>query len=184
MPEEEQVEAGPSAPKQETAAKTDKVQLSENLRKILAIDGPLVAAIDQGTSSTRFLIFSPKSPEPVVMSQMELSKIFPQEGWVEHDPMLILESVRWTMADGFSKLKGVGVHVSRVKCIGICNQRESCIVWDRETGKPYYNSIVWLDNRATDIVDHYLDQIPNRDKNYHKVVVPFGFMILIRLHVT
>lgn len=133
--------------------------------------GPLVGAIDQGTSSTRFLIFSARSQELITYHQVELAKIYPAEGWVEQDPQQIIDSVRKTMAEVAVKLKALDIDLADVKSIGICNQRESCITWDPETGKPYYNSIVWLDNRTTGIVDQFLDSIPGRDINFHKVCV-------------
>ena len=131
--------------------------------------GPLVGAIDQGTSSTRFLVFAAKSGELITYHQVEVAKIYPFEGWVEQDPQQIIDSVRATMAEVIEKLKALDMDPRDIKSIGGCNQRESCIVWNPETGKPYYNSIVWLDNRTTGIVDQYLDVIPGRDINFHKV---------------
>ena len=131
--------------------------------------GPLVGAIDQGTSSTRFLVFAAKSGELITYHQVEVAKIYPFEGWVEQDPQQIIDSVRATMAEVIEKLKALDMDPRDIKSIGVCNQRESCIVWNPETGKPYYNSIVWLDNRTTGIVDQYLDVIPGRDINFHKV---------------
>lgn len=131
--------------------------------------GPLIGAIDQGTSSTRFLIFSAKTGELITYHQLEMAKIYPAEGWVEQDPMQIIATIKETMAEVARKLESLGIDKDDVKAIGLCNQRESTIVWDPNTGKPYYNSIVWLDNRTTGIVDHYLDAIPGRDINFHKV---------------
>lgn len=132
--------------------------------------GPLIGAIDQGTSSTRFLIFSAKTGELITYHQLEMAKIYPAEGWVEQDPMQIIGTIKATMLEVSKKLELLGIDKSDVKAIGLCNQRESTIVWDPNTGKPYYNSIVWLDNRTTGIVDHYLDSIPGRDINFHKVL--------------
>lgn len=131
--------------------------------------GPLVGAIDQGTSSTRFLVFAANSGELITYHQVEVAKIYPAEGWVEQDPWQIIDSVRATMAEVIDKLKALDIDPRDIRSIGVCNQRESCIVWNPETGKPYYNSIVWLDNRTTGIVDQYLDVIPGRDINFHKV---------------
>lgn len=131
--------------------------------------GPLVGAIDQGTSSTRFLVFAANTGELITYHQVEVAKIYPFEGWVEQDPWQIIDSVRTTMAEVIEKLKALDIDPHDIKCIGLCNQRESCITWNPDTGQPYYNSIVWLDNRTTGIVDHYLDSIPGRDINFHKV---------------
>lgn len=130
--------------------------------------GPLIGAIDQGTSSTRFLVFSAKTGELITYHQVEVAKIYPAEGWVEQDPIQIIDTIRATMNVVADKLKALDIDVEDVQAIGVCNQRESCITWHPETGKPYYNSIVWLDNRTTAIVDHYLDSIPGRDINFHK----------------
>lgn len=192
----------------------------------------LIGAIDQGTSSTRFLVFENNSGKLVASSQIEVKRIVPAEGWVEMDPKSIISTVNMTIADVYRQLSrqqdkpqasnqqqqpqtqvapSVNSNVStiakpsndnnsrssekfqcensnqntksdnpntctpqskysfdQISCIGICNQRESTVVWDKHTGEPLYNVIVWLDNRTKDIVDEMIDLTPGRDFNFLK----------------
>ncbi|KAJ8974460.1 hypothetical protein NQ317_001582 [Molorchus minor] len=132
--------------------------------------GPLVGAIDAGTSSARFILFKAGTTEIVASHQQELSQIYPQEGWVEQDPMEILNVVRDCIENTIDKLITKGGSVNDIVAVGITNQRESTIVWDKTTGGPLYNSIVWLDVRTSSTVDQLLDEVPNqtRNKNYLK----------------
>jgi len=103
-------------------------------------------AIDQGTTSTRAIVFDAKLA-PLASAQMELRQIFPAPGWVEHDPEEIWASVVLTVRGAMAK---AGVTAKDVAGIGITNQRETTIVWDRSTGKPIHNAIVWQDRRTAD----------------------------------
>lgn len=134
----------------------------------------LIGAIDQGTSSTRFLVFESGNGKLIASSQIPINRIVPKEGWVEIDPMEIIKSVYDTIEDVYDQLSS-GCELAdeanlfkQIKCIGICNQRESTIVWDKTTGKPLNNVIVWMDNRTKDLVDHMIDSIPGRDINLLK----------------
>lgn len=100
----------------------------------MATLGPLVGAIDQGTSSTRFLVFSASTGELVTYHQMEVKRILPIEGWVEQDPVQIFNSVIECIDMVAKKLKDINVDISTIKCIGLTNQRESTIIWDKFTG--------------------------------------------------
>jgi glycerol kinase len=108
-----------------------------------------VGALDQGTTSTRFMIFD-HAGVVISVDQHEHEQIFPQPGWVEHDPKEI-----WTRSteviDG--ALKKAGLAASDLAAVGITNQRETAVVWDRNTGEPVYNALVWQDTRQQDIVD-------------------------------
>lgn len=110
-------------------------------------NGALILAIDQGTTSSRAILFDPEG-ETVAVSQFEFSQIFPEDGWVEHDPEEIwdttLRAIREVLS---SEARGDRA----VAAIGITNQRETSIVWDRATGKPVYNAIVWQDRRTADV---------------------------------
>ncbi|MBC6448457.1 glycerol kinase GlpK [Actinokineospora xionganensis] len=110
-----------------------------------------VAAIDQGTTSTRCMIFS-HAGEVVAVDQREHKQIFPKAGWVEHDPKEVWENTRAVAAGALAK---ADLHASDIAAVGITNQRETAVVWDRETGEPVYNAIVWQDTRtdriATDL---------------------------------
>src|SRR5689334_13608548 len=96
-------------------------------------------AIDQGTTSTRAIVFD-QGLVPVAVEQRELQQIYPAPGWVEHDPEDIWQSVVATVRDAMAK---AGLAAKDVAAIGITNQRETTIVWDRATGKPIHNAIVW-----------------------------------------
>lgn len=132
----------------------------------------LIGAIDQGTSSTRFLVFESGTGQLVDSSQLEIKRITPTEGWVEIDPNEIIRSVYSTISDVCGRLnlnQDTSSNSSgELKCIGICNQRESAVVWDRVTGKPLNNVIVWMDNRTRDLVDQMIDSLPGRDLNWLK----------------
>ncbi|XP_054168044.1 glycerol kinase-like [Oppia nitens] len=130
--------------------------------------GPLIGAIDQGTSSTRFLVFVAETGELVTYHQIEIKRVFPCEGWVEQDPLELFDSVCETIEVVIQKLDSLDINYKDIKCIGLTNQRESALVWDKVTGLPLYNCIVWLDNRTSEIVDTILDNIPGRDLNWLK----------------
>lgn len=127
--------------------------------------GPLVGAIDEGTSSGRFILFKLNSSEVVVSHQHELSQIFPQEGWVEQDPKEIMNVVTICISNAIEKLVNMGGYPEDVVAIGVTNQRETTIVWDKDTGEPLHNAIVWLDMRTSSTVDQLLDTVPARTKN-------------------
>lgn len=132
----------------------------------------LIGAIDQGTSSTRFLVFESGTGQLVASSQLEIKRIVPNEGWVEIDAHEIIRSVNSTIEDVCRQLNSDdhcdSRSIDKLRCIGICNQRESTVVWDRVSGKPLYNVIVWMDNRTKDLVDQMIDSIPGRDLNWLK----------------
>jgi len=107
-----------------------------------------IGAIDQGTTSTRFIVFD-RSGRVVTMAQKEHEQIYPQPGWVEHDPEEIWQCTREVVADAMAKR---GLHPSDLAAIGITNQRETTVVWNRKTGKPVANALVWQDTRVTDYV--------------------------------
>ncbi|XP_063223008.1 glycerol kinase 3-like isoform X2 [Bacillus rossius redtenbacheri] len=130
--------------------------------------GPLVGAIDEGTSSARFLVFSARTAEVVAAHQVELVKLYPQEGWVEQDAQVLLRTVRECMERVADKLRAQGVATSDVVAVGVTNQRETTVVWDSSTGKPLYNAIVWQDMRTTSTVDSLLEAVPGRNKDYLK----------------
>ena len=103
-----------------------------------------VAAIDQGTTSTRFMIFDHAGNE-VARQQMEHEQILPRSGWVEHNPVEIWERTRSVIATGLNRSH---LATSDIAALGITNQRETTVVWNRRTGRPYYNAIVWQDTRT------------------------------------
>ena len=111
--------------------------------------GKYVLALDQGTTSSRAILFD-RDQNILGVSQKEFTQHYPQEGWVEHDPMEIWSSQYAVMMEVVAQS---GVDSSEIASIGITNQRETTILWDRETGRPIYNAIVWQCRRTADIVD-------------------------------
>lgn len=104
-----------------------------------------ILALDQGTTSSRAIIFD-KAGMPVSIAQKEFTQIFPQPGWVEHDPQEIWSSQAGVAAEALSQ---ANIKAADIEAIGITNQRETTIVWDRSTGEPVYNAIVWQDRRTS-----------------------------------
>jgi len=103
-----------------------------------------IGALDQGTTSTRFLLFD-RQGRPVGFDQMEHRQIFPQPGWVEHDADEIVEKTLKVMIGAFSK---TGIDPAEVAGLGITNQRETAVLWDKATGRPVHNALVWQDTRT------------------------------------
>uniref|UniRef100_A0A8C1XPH8 Probable glycerol kinase n=1 Tax=Cyprinus carpio TaxID=7962 RepID=A0A8C1XPH8_CYPCA len=136
--------------------------------------GPLVAAIDQGTSSTRFLVFNAKTAELLSHHQVEIKQSFPKEGWVEEDPKEILQSVYECMDRTCEKMTQLNIDISNIKAVGVTNQRETTLVWDKETGEPLYNAIVWLDLRTQSTVERLINKTPGRNKNHLKTGLPIS----------
>ena len=105
-----------------------------------------VLALDQGTTSSRAIVFD-KSGEIVSVGQYPYEQIYPQPGWVEHDPEAIWETERMAAAEA------VGFAHVPISAVGITNQRETTIIWEKETGRPIYNAIVWQCRRTADLCD-------------------------------
>jgi glycerol kinase len=114
----------------------------------------LIGALDQGTSSTRFILFD-ESGSIIGQSQKEHKQIMPKPGWVEHDALEIWENTKSVIREVISK-----IDINQLSAIGITNQRETTVVWDKNTGKPLHNAIVWQDTRT----QTFLDSISDEDK--------------------
>ena len=110
-----------------------------------------IGAIDQGTTSSRFLVFD-RAGTIIAQAQREHAQIFPQPGWVEHDPIEIRDNVRATMDEA---LRSADLKPSDLAAIGIANQRETTVLWDRQTGLPVYNALVWQDTRVDPMVAEF-----------------------------
>ncbi|KAI8921102.1 hypothetical protein DFJ77DRAFT_448543 [Powellomyces hirtus] len=134
-----------------------------------------VGSIDQGTSSSRFMIFNQKG-EIVTMHQMEFEQIYPQAGWCEHDPEVIMDSVNQCIAEVAKKLEAMGHSISDIKAIGITNQRETTVVWDKITGKPLHHAIVWLDGRTKSTVAKLVEKSESKTTTHlqQKCGLPFS----------
>jgi glycerol kinase len=132
--------------------------ISSEALKEAGTEPALVGAIDQGTSSTRFLLFTQKG-QIAASAQMEHTQIFPPDhvGWHEHDPNEIWDNTRYCMESVVRAMKesefNIDLEVKPLKAIGITNQRETTIAWNATTGKPYYNALVWDDLRTTEIAN-------------------------------
>ncbi|HYM24289.1 MAG TPA: FGGY family carbohydrate kinase, partial [Vicinamibacterales bacterium] len=105
-----------------------------------------VLALDQGTTSSRAIVFD-RAGAIKAVAQKEFRQIFPQAGWVEHDPREIWASQIGVATEALAR---AGIRATDVAGIGITNQRETTVVWDRETGEPIHNAIVWQDRRTAD----------------------------------
>ena len=119
-----------------------------------------IMAIDQGTTSSRAIIFNKKA-EIIASSQKEFPQIFPKSGWVEHDANAIWNSIQSVIAEVFIES---GIKPNQIASIGITNQRETTVIWDKNTGLPIYNAIVWQSRQSADIAnklvsDGYKDMI-------------------------
>jgi glycerol kinase len=118
-----------------------------------------VGAIDQGTTSTRFIVFD-RGGNIITSAQKEHKQVFPKPGWVEHDPMEIWQN---TQEVAGAALARAGLGASDLAAVGITNQRETTILWDRRSGKPLHNALVWQDTRVDQLVAGYAkDGGPNR----------------------
>ena len=122
-----------------------------------------VLALDQGTTSSRALLFNREGTVRTV-AQREFTQIFPQPGWVEHNPDEIISSQIAVAVEAIAQARA---HADEIAAIGIANQRETAIVWNRDTGKPIHNAIVWQDRRTSDICERlrregYADLIQQR----------------------
>ena len=111
--------------------------------------GKYLMALDQGTTSSRSILFD-KSGNIVSMAQKEFKQIYPKPGFVEHNPMEIWSSQFGTAVEAMAN---VGAVSEDIEAIGITNQRETTVVWDKETGKPVYNAIVWQCRRTAPLID-------------------------------
>lgn len=127
-----------------------------------------ILSIDQGTTSTRAIIFD-HDGNPVSSGQLEHDQIFPHAGWVEHDATQIWNNTREVIGQALSK---ANVTRHSITAVGITNQRETAIIWDRATGKPVYNAIVWQDTRTQTIIDRIADG--DTDKFKKKTGLPLA----------
>ena len=127
------------------------------------------AAVDQGTTSTRFMIFDHHG-KVVAIDQKEHEQIYPKPGWVEHNPMEIWDRTQDVVKGAVAK---AGAKPGDIAAVGVTNQRETTVVWDKKTGKPLYNAIVWQDTR-TDTICNELAKDGGQDRFREKVGLPLA----------
>ena len=125
--------------------------------------------MDQGTTSTRFMVFGHEG-KVVSVHQLEHQQIYPRAGWVEHNPMEIWEHTQHVIK---ATLEKNSIAPKDIAAIGVTNQRETTIVWDKNTGKPYGNAIVWQCTRTRDICDA-LAKDGGQDRFHPKVGLPLA----------
>jgi len=140
-------------------ARPESRQPRKNCCRVIRIIGGIymlryIMAFDQGTTSSRTIIFN-ENGEIVSKAQREFTQIYPRAGWVEHDPEEVWESQIWSAREA---MRVGNVSPSQIAAIGITNQRETAVVWDKDTGKPVYNAIVWQCRRTADICDDLKDR--------------------------
>jgi len=128
-----------------------------------------VGAVDQGTTSTRFMIFD-HSGKVVAVDQKEHEQIFPKPGWVEHNPMEVWERTQEVIHGALDK---ANIAPAELAAVGITNQRETTVVWEKATGKPVYNAIVWQDTR-TDLICNELAKDGGQDRFRPQVGLPLA----------
>jgi glycerol kinase len=128
-----------------------------------------IAAIDQGTSSTRFILFD-RAGKIAAVDQKEHKQFYPQAGWVEHDPMEIWIRTQEVILNTLQKS---GIHPSEIAALGITNQRETTVLWDRTTGQPLHPAIVWQDTRTSAICDE-LSKNGGPDRLRNKTGLPLA----------
>jgi len=128
-----------------------------------------IGAIDQGTTSTRFIVFD-KNGRIVALAQREHHQIYPRPGWVEHDPEEIWNCTQQVVAEA---MRQKGLRPNDLAAIGITNQRETTVVWNRKTGRPVYNAIVWQDTRVEDAVAE-LSREGGQDRFRQKTGLPLA----------
>ena len=132
---------------------------------------PYLPALDQGTSSSRSIVFD-QGGRVVAQAQREFKQIFPQPGWIEHDPLEIWQTQLATAQEALAK---AGLKASDIAAMGITNQRETTVLWDRKTGQPLHNAIVWQDRRTEPLCARLREQdlIPLVRKRTGLIIDPY-----------
>ncbi|XP_044728466.1 glycerol kinase-like [Chrysoperla carnea] len=130
----------------------------------------LIGVIDAGTKTTQFVVFKSQHSLELVSHQIDIGQKIPQEGWLEQDPLEIISAIKICVENIKDKLHSLGYEISDIVTLGITNQRETTIVWDKITGEPLYNAIVWNDIRTDKTVDHILAKLPDNNKNHLKPI--------------
>lgn len=125
---------------------------------------PFVGSIDQGTTSSRFILFDSHG-HVVTYCQKEFPSIYPEAGWCEQDPMVLWQSVEACIEGALGKFEAMGFRKEQIEAVGITNQRETTVVWDKQTGEPLHHALVWLDVRTSGTVASMIQQTPNKSKD-------------------
>lgn len=131
---------------------------------------PLIGVIDAGSRTVEFVVFRSQHTDELVSHEVDVQQHIPQEGWLEQDPKEILLAVSECINAVAKELPSKGYQLSDIVTIGITNQRETTIVWDKTTGEPLYNAIAWNDIRTEITVDKILAKLPDNNKNHFKPI--------------
>ncbi len=140
--------------------------------------GKYILALDQGTTSSRAILFD-KNQQIAAAAQREFSQIYPREGWVEHDPMEIWSSQYSVITELLAKS---GVSPCEIAALGITNQRETTIVWDRQTGKPVYHAIVWQCRRTAPMIESLVKEGFSKTIQEKTGLIPDAYFSASKLH--
>ena len=132
----------------------------------------LVGAVDQGTQSTRFTLYGVDGAV-VAKHQLEHPQVLPRAGWVEHDPAAIMANV-WACIEGATAAARERLGEVRVRAVGVTNQRETVVAWDRATGEPLHNAVVWMDLRTAEISARLSEQLGSKDALRGATGLPFS----------
>src|SRR5215467_3163938 len=146
--------ASSSSARAESRTGREPVAGSEPEPAVMVANARYAAAIDQGTTGTRFMVFG-RDGRPLCSAYREHRQIYPSPGWVEHDPMEIWQTTQEVIA---TALRRGGLSPGQLAAVGVTNQRETAVVWERATGRPITNAIVWQDTRTTDICQRLVDE--------------------------
>lgn len=126
--------------------------------------GPLIGALEEGTRTCRFALYEASTLREVAVHCVEVESLRPEEGWVEQDPCAILRAARECVSEAVARLPD-GLGPRDVAAVGVTNQRETTVVWDRATGAPLHHALVWNDIRTSRTVDGILARLPGHDKD-------------------
>ncbi|KAL4707071.1 hypothetical protein ACJJTC_011397 [Scirpophaga incertulas] len=132
------------------------------------IKRPLVGVIDDGTKTVRVVIYEAERSDELAAYQLDKTEVQPQEGWWEQDPLEIIDHIKICSEQAIAQLSELGYSKEDIVTLGITNQRETTIAWDKYTGEPLHPAIGWNDIRTDSTVDAILAKVPDRNKNYLK----------------
>ncbi|KAJ3211670.1 hypothetical protein HK099_007950 [Clydaea vesicula] len=147
-----------------TCADEEVSTRTPNMKPVKTFVAPFVGSIDQGTTSSRFIIFD-KHGQVVALHQIEIQQITPKEGWTEHNPEEIYETTLTSIKGATDKFVALGYKISDIKSVGITNQRETTVVWGKSTGKSLHNAVVWLDTRTKSTVEKLVSKTKSKKTN-------------------
>lgn len=129
---------------------------------------PLIGVLDAGTRTAAFVVFTAQHTEPLASYGIDIKQISYQEGWLEQNPIEILEALDMCVREVNKQLEEKGYSLDNIKTIGVTNARETTVVWDRISGQPLHNAICWSDIRTESTVEKILAKLPDNNKNHLK----------------